>query len=203
MKNWLIALVAGTALAMAGTVAAQGDAAAGKAKSAACAACHGADGNSTAPNFPKIASLGERYIIEQLQAFKDGARVNPLMTPIAKGLSEQDMADLAAYYSTQTMLPGGADEALVELGGDIYRGGIPGKNVPACAACHGPTGAGNPAAGYPQIGGQHAVYLAQALNQYKSGERKTGPAMTDIASKLTDEQIRAVASYASGLYRRQ
>lgn len=203
MKNWLIGLAAGTALALAGAAAAQGDASAGKQKSAVCTACHGADGNSAAPVWPNIAGLGEVYIVRQLKAYKSGERQDPQMAPMAQPLSEQDMLDLAAYYSSQVMRPTGADESLVELGGSIYGSGIPDKNVPACTACHGPAGAGIPSAGYPRIGGQHATYLVGALEKYRSGERDTDPAsmMRDIASRMSDEEIRAVSSYAAGLYR--
>lgn len=205
MNKWLTALVAGVALVAAGNAFAQGDVAAGKQKAAACAACHGADGNSANPEWPSLAGLGEPYIVRQLKAFKEGTRQNPLMTPQAQPLSEQDMQDLAVYYSSLTMQPGGADPELAKVGEQIYRGGIPAKGVPACTACHGPTGAGNPAAGYPRLGGQQPVYMVNALNAYRSGQRTTDPAnmMRDIASKLSDDEIRAVASYASGLYRRQ
>jgi cytochrome c553 len=201
MNRWLTALLACAALATTGSALAQGDIAAGKQKAAQCAACHGADGNSTNPEWPKLAGLGQQYIVKELKAFKSGERKNPLMTPQAQGLSEQDMQDLGAFYASLTMQPGGADEQLVRAGEQIYRGGIPAKGVPACAACHGPTGAGNAPAGYPRIGGQHAVYMSQELAAYRSGERQ-GPMMNDIASQLTDDEIRAVASYASGLYRR-
>lgn len=200
MKNWLIAMVAGAAMAVSGAVAAQGDAAAGKQKAAACAACHGVDGNSANPEWPKIAGLGADYFVKQLMAFQQGQRKNPLMTPVAQGLSEQDMKDLAAYYTTLTMQPGGADKSLVELGQRIYQGGLTSKGVPACAACHGPAGAGNPAAGYPRLGGQQPLYVVNQLKLYKSGER-SGAMMNDIAAKLSEEEMRAVASYASGLYR--
>lgn len=204
MKRWLTMLVACAALAAAGTASAQGDINAGKQKAAACAACHGADGNSSNPEWPSLAGLGERYIVRQLQLFKNDQRQNALMTPMAKPLSEQDMADIAAYYSSLSIRPGGADPKLVEVGEHIWRGGLPERQVPACAACHGAAGEGNPPAAYPRLGGQQAVYLANSLTAYKSGQRTTDPAsiMRDIASKLSDEEIRAVSSYASGLYRR-
>jgi cytochrome c553 len=188
MNKWLTALVAGVALAAAGNAFAQGDVAAGKQKASACAACHGADGNSSNPEWPSLAGLGADYIVRQLQAFK----------------SKQDMQDLGAYFASLTMQPGGADPTLAKVGEQIFRGGIPAKDVPACAACHGPAGAGNPAAGFPRLGGQQAVYMVNALTAYRSGNRKTDPAgmMREIASKLSDDEIRAVASYASGLYRR-
>lgn len=204
MKRWLTTLVACAALAAAGTALAQGDANAGKQKAAVCSACHGADGNSSNPEWPSLAGLGERYIVQQLQLFKDDKRQNPLMSPQAKPLSEQDMQDLGAYFASQAMKPGGADPELVEVAEPIWRGGIPARNIPACAACHGPAGEGNAPAAYPRLGGQQAVYMANALHAYKSGERDTDPAsiMRDIAGKLSDEEIRAIASYASGLYRR-
>lgn len=203
MKRWLIMLVACAALAAAGSAFARGDINAGKQKSAPCAACHGADGNSTNPEWPSLAGLGERYLVRQLQLFKNDERQNALMTPQAKPLSEQDMEDLAAYFSSLSMQPGGADPQLAEVGEQIWRGGIMERGVPACAACHGPAGEGNPPAAYPRLGGQQAVYLANSLNAYKSGERDTDPdgIMRDIASQLSAEEIRAVASYASGLYR--
>jgi cytochrome c553 len=205
MNRWLTALLACAALAAAGAAYGQGDVAAGKQKAGACAACHGADGNSSNPQWPKLAGLGEQYIVRQLKAFKSGERQSPMMTPQAQPLNEQDMQDLAAYFSSLTMQPGAADPKLAKVGEQIYRGGIPAKGVPACAACHSPTGAGNPAAGYPRIGGQHAVYLANELSAYRAGQRTTDPAgvMRDIASGLSDDEIRAVASYASGLYRRK
>jgi cytochrome c553 len=204
MRKWFTALAACAALAMTNTALAQGDAAAGKQKSAVCAACHGADGNSSNPQWPSLAELGAPYIVRQLEHFKNGERKDPLMSPQAAGLSEQDMKDLAAYYESQTMKPGGADPSLVELGEKIWHGGIMARNVPACAACHGPVGDGNPAAAYPRLGGQQAVYLEKALTDFHSGARTTDPAgmMREIAGKMTADEIRAVASYASGLYRR-
>lgn len=204
MRKWFTALAACAALAMTNMALAQGDAAAGKQKSAVCAACHGADGNSINPQWPSLAELGGPYIIQQLEHFKSGERKDPLMTPQAMALSDQDMKDLAAYYESQTIQPGGADPALVELGEQIWRGGIMARNVPACAACHGPTGEGNPAAAYPRLGGQQAVYLEKALTDFHSGARTSDPAgmMREIAAKLSADEIRAVSSYASGLYRR-
>ena len=124
MRKWFTALAACAALAMTNMAFAQGDAAAGKQKSTVCAACHGADGNSSNPQWPSLAQLGGPYIISQLELFKNGERKDPLMSPQAAGLSEQDMKDLAAFYDSQTIKPGGADESLVELGEQIWRGGI-------------------------------------------------------------------------------
>lgn len=173
----------------------------GQSKSTACIACHGANGNSPNPEWPNLAGQNETYIKRQLQAFKSGARQNPLMTPMATGLSEDDMDDLAAYFAQQ--MPQGleADPAKVALGQRLYRGGDMRLGTAACGACHGPGGDGNPAAGYPAIHGQHAAYAAAQLRAYRSGTRQTDPnqMMRNVASTLTDEQIDAVASYLQGL----
>ncbi len=206
MKNWLIALFTAVAIGATATASAQeGDVTRGQQKAAVCAACHGVDGNSTNPVWPKLAGLDQRYIFTQLMHYQNGERQDPLMTPQAQALNEQDMRDVAAYFASQTMQPGGADESLVELGQSIYRGGIADKGVPACMACHGPAGSGIPTAGFPRIGGQHAPYVAAQLQAYRSGARATDPnrMMRDIAQRLSDEEIRAVASYVEGLYRRQ
>src|SRR5690625_3417796 len=206
MKNRLIALIATATLGFS-TAHAQdesGDIARGQQLAMTGAACHGAGGNSPLPEWPKLAGMGERYIIEQIRHFQTGERQDPLMTPQAQALSEQDMRDVAAYYATQRMQPGGADETLAEFGESIYRGGIMDKGVAACMACHGPAGDGIPAAGFPRIGGQHAVYVATQLQAYRAGERATDPnrMMRDVAERLSDEEIRAVSSYVEGLYRR-
>ena len=203
MKNWL---VFAATLLLAGGVSqaiAAGDAAAGKAKSATCAGCHGADGNSANPEWPKLAGQHADYLDKQLQDFKAGKeRNNAMMAPMVATLSEQDMADLAAYYSAQTIQMGAADKALVELGEKIYRGGNPSSGVAACIGCHGPTGTGNPAANFPSISGQHAKYVENQLYAFKKGERANdaGKMMRNTAAKMTDEEIKAVASYVQGLH---
>lgn len=173
----------------------------GQAKSATCVACHGADGNSPNPEWPNIAGQHASYILKQLQAFKSGARENPLMSPIAMTLTEEDMADLAAYYSTQTPSGLEADPEKVELGQRIYRGGDLETKVAACIGCHGPRGTGNPAAAYPAIRGQHATYVAAQLRAYRAGTRRTDPdgMMRDVTRTMSDEQIDAVAAYVQGL----
>jgi cytochrome c553 len=181
-----------------------GDPAAGAAKAATCVACHGPAGNSANPEWPKLAGQSPKYIVEQLKYFKDGMRKNALMAPMAANLSEQDMRDLAAYYGAQKASPGVASPESVAVAQKLYRAGDAERGIPACAACHGPTGAGNAAAGYPRIGGQHSVYTALTLRRYPSllseplpeGNAKT---MATIASKLTDAEIAALASYANGL----
>jgi len=202
MNKWLvftaiIPLISSISPAWAG-----GDATAGKAKSATCAGCHGMDGNSVNPEWPKLAGQSNRYLDKQLQDFKGGARSNATMAPMVAALNEQDMADLSAFFSSQTVQPGSADEKLVELGQKIYRGGNADSGVSACTGCHGPNGAGNPAAGLPSLSGQHARYVEIQLNAFKSGERSNdaGKMMRTIASKMTEQEIMAVASYVQGLH---
>lgn len=181
---------------------ADGDAEAGKAKSATCAACHGVDGNSANPEWPKIAGQHASYIVMQLQAYKDGKRQNALMMPMAMGLSDQDMADLAAYFSSQATTPAMADAELVATGERVYRGGNASRGVPACIACHGPDGKGNPLAVYPQLSGQHAVYTYAQLKAYADQQRKSdkNQVMREIADRMSDSDMRAVASYVQGLH---
>ncbi len=181
---------------------AEGDPVAGKAKSEACVACHSADGNSVMPDWPKLAGQGAKYIENQLKAFKSGDRTNALMSPVAEALSEQDMANVAIYFSSQKVVIGKADPALVEAGESLYRGGNSERGIPACMACHSPTGAGNPAAAFPALQGQHAAYTQTQLKAFRSGERTTDAqsVMRDIAEKMKDSDIEAVASYISGLH---
>ena len=156
MNKWL---VFATVFSLAGGLTqaqAAGDAAAGKAKSASCAGCHGADGNSVNPEWPSLAGQGAGYIAKQLHDFKGGKRENATMAPMAAPLTDEDIQDLAAYFSSQPIKAGAADKSLVELGEKIYRGGNPSSGVAACIGCHGPTGAGNPAASFPALSGQHA-----------------------------------------------
>lgn len=173
----------------------------GQAKSATCVACHGATGNSPNPEWPNIAGQHSQYIFKQLQAFKAGERQNPLMSPIAAQLSEDDMRDLAAYYEKQARTGLEADPQRVALGQRLYRGGDLSTGVPACVGCHGPRGQGNPTALYPSISGQHATYVAAQLRNYRSGARQTdqNQMMRAVAKLLTDEQIDAVASYVQGM----
>ena len=179
----------------------KGDAAAGKAKSATCLACHGADGNSPNPIWPKLAGQHQGYLVKQLADFKAGARKNDLMTPMVMPLSEQDMVNLAAYFASQDQSPGSAAEDQVALGEKIYRAGNADSGVAACTACHGPTGIGNPSAMYPRISGQHAAYTEQTLKYFRSGERANdnAQAMRGVAANMTDAEIAAVAQYVQGL----
>ena len=181
---------------------AEGDAAAGKAKSATCAACHGADGNSVAPNFPNLAGQHASYLLKQLQNFKSGKRKDPTMTAMVAPLSEQDMADLAAYFSTQTEKVGKTAEDKLAAGQSLYRAGDAATGVAACAACHGPTGSGNPQATFPRLSGQHATYVETQLKNFRSGVRANdaGSMMRGVASKMSDAEIAAVAQYVQGLH---
>jgi cytochrome c553 len=186
-----------------GVALAEGNATAGQAKTATCAACHGVDGNSSNPEWPSLAGQHAQYIVKQLKAFKGGTRQNPTMAPMAMGLSDQDMEDVAAYFSSQTARGGEADQSKITLGQKLYRGGNTNTKVAACIACHGPTGRGNPAAGYPSIRGQHSVYVMAQLNAYKSGQRTTdainNKMMRDETANLSADEIAAVASYVQGL----
>ena len=185
-----------------GSALAAGTKEAGQTKSAVCVACHGVDGNSANPEWPSLAGQHASYSVKQLKHFKAGERQNPLMAPMAATLSEADMADLAAFYSAQTPRPTGETEpSKLQLGQRVYRAGAIDRGVPACAGCHGPSGAGNPGAAYANIGGQHGAYVALQLRAYKSGARATDPnqMMRAVAGKLTDEEIDAVASYVQGL----
>jgi cytochrome c553 len=199
-KLLLIASVA--ALAALGTAHAAGDAAAGKTKSAACAGCHGPDGNSVNPVWPKLAGQHASYIVKQLADFKKGDRKDPTMAGMAAPLSEQDRADLAAYFSSQTTKIGSTPKDQLEAGQTLYRSGNAAAGVPACAGCHGPTGAGNEQAKFPRLSGQHAAYVEKALKDFRSGARANdaGQMMRNIATKLTDAEIKAVASYVQGLH---
>jgi len=186
---------------------AEGDAAAGQAKSAICAACHGADGNSAVPNWPKLAGQHEQYLVRQISLIQSGKRPVPEMMGIVMGLSTQDIADLAAHFSAQQKSAGLADEAQVALGERTFRAGNGESGVPACMACHGPAGEGNPLAGYPALAGQHAVYTGNMLKRFRDGERwgeddVSSHVMNGVTAELTDEEIAAVASYIQGLYLR-
>jgi cytochrome c553 len=186
-------------------VLAKGDAAAGQGKSAICAACHGMDGNSMVATWPKLAGQHESYLVRQITLIKSGARPVPEMAAITPGLSDQDILDLAAYFSSQTNNGGVADESLVELGARVYRAGNAETGVPACMACHGPAGEGNPLSGYPALAGQHAVYTANRLTRFKGGENwgekdASSQVMNGVAARMSAEEIQAVASYIEGLH---
>ena len=190
-------------LALTGVSVAAGDAKAGKAKAVNCAGCHGLNGNSTNPAWPKLAGQHAGFIAKQLADFKSGkTRSDPLMAGQVANLSQQDMDDLGAYFASQTGSQGAADEKLAVAGAKLYRGGNKKKGVAACIACHGPTGAGNPAAKFPKLSGQHAAYVEKAMKDFRSGKRSNdmNKMMRNIAEKMSDKEIKAVASYISGLH---
>ena len=181
-----------------------GDATAGQTKAAACGACHGMDGNSTDPQYPKLAGQNPQYIVTQLMRFKSGTRQNAIMQGMAAPLTPQDMHDIAAYFSSQKRLPGVADAKLAVAGGTLYREGDPARGIPACMACHGPDGAGNPGWRVPNIGGQHADYVQAQLQAWHAGSTWGSDAhamiMPAIAKALTEQDISAVSSYVEGLH---
>ncbi len=178
-----------------------GNAQAGATKSVVCQACHGANGNSVNPEWPSLAGLGADYIAEQLKNFKEGKRNNPIMMPNAMALSPEDMADLGAYFDSQVNTGLEADPTYWKAGQALYRGGDAARGIPACMACHGPSGAGNEAAKFPALRGQHSVYVVKQLTDYASGARGTGPngIMQTIAKRLTPDDMRDLASYVQGM----
>ncbi|MCK5877862.1 MAG: cytochrome c4 [Candidatus Marithrix sp.] len=184
-------------------IAANGDAAAGKTKSATCVPCHGADGNSNInPIWPKLAGQHENYLAQQLQDFKSKTREEATMNMMAAPLTDQDMLNLAAYFSSQTIKATPVDSELVKRGERIYRGGNKDDKVPACASCHGVSGKGNPTANYPTIGGQNAGYTVKQLNDYQTGVRNPQGAaavMKDVAVKISTSDMKAVAAYLQNM----
>lgn len=179
-----------------------GDAEAGKTKAAACAGCHGADGNGGAdPSWPKLAGQVPEYLVTQLQRFKSGARKNPIMNGMAAPLSEPDMKNLAAYFAGQKVKLGAASDKEEALKGQrIYRGGIVETGVPACMSCHGPSGHGIPP-NFPRIFAQNAAYTQKQLLDFRAGRREsTNDIMSRVASRMTEPQIKAVSEYLSGLH---
>ena len=190
-------------MGIAGFAVAGGDATAGKGKAAVCAGCHGADGNSAVPNFPKLAGQNGRYLVKQMQDIKDGNRTVAAMTGLLNASSKQDMEDIAAYFSSQNASVGKANKDLVSLGEKLYRSGNKETGVAACTACHSPTGAGNAPAGFPALSGQHAAYIETQLKAFRAGERTNdgdSKMMRSTAFRLNDNEIKALASYISGLH---
>jgi cytochrome c553 len=198
-----------------------GDAKAGATKAGACAACHGLDGNPTDPQYPRIAGMPERYVAQQLALFKSGERTGGMaavMAPMAMPLSAQDMRDIGAYFAQQKAAAGIADDSAIadgpykglkfyEVGQNLFRGGDPARGIPACMACHGPTGSGNPGPAYPHVGGQQSAYVARRLEEYRAGTTtETDPrlfkVMATVAKSLTDQEIQSLASYLQGLHAR-
>ena len=182
----------------------RGDATAGQAKVTTCAACHGMDGNPASSQYPKLAGQHENYIARQIVLFKSHKRDNPIMMGFAMPLSDQDMHDIGAYFSAKTSLPGVADTKLVQRGEALYRGGDQKSGTPACMACHGADGRGNPGAGYPQLAGQFADYVTLKLKDWHAGKTwgddERARVMPSVVQNLSDDDIAALASYIEGLH---
>ena len=212
MKKSFLSIICLLAAFSANQALAAGDAAAGESKVAMCAGCHGSDGNSMVPAFPKLAGLGEKYMTAQLRMVKSGERVIVEMTGILDAWSDQDLQDMAAYYDSKPIVTSGAqditlvgisdpDEAL-DFGENVYRGGNMKTGVAACTGCHSPSGSGNNPAGYPALGGQYASYIEKQLLADRRGERASGgnaKIMQGVAANLSDKEIKAVSNYISGL----
>lgn len=190
---------------------AKGNAEAGATKAAVCTACHGVNGNSVNPEWPNLAGQNARYIEEQLKLFRAGHRNNLVMYPLAMALTDEDIADLAAYFATQTPNGQEADPANFKIGEALYRGGDRTRNIPSCTSCHGPVGLGNPGSGYPALRAQHSTYTLKQLLDYAAEQRyvdvatatptksRNGHMMTTIAKRLTEDDKKALASYIQGL----
>jgi cytochrome c553 len=192
-------LFAGSAVAAAPAAAPAPDLAKGQATAAVCSACHTADGSRGSPANPILQGQHPEYLVKQLQEFKAGKRKNAIMAGFAATLSEEDMRNVAAFYASKQAKPGAAkDKDLATLGEKIYRGGISDRNIPACAGCHSPTGAGIPAQ-YPRVGGQHGDYTEAQLTAFRSGARGNSTQMMQIAAKMNDREIKAVSDYIAGL----
>ena len=193
-----------------------GDAEQGEKKALTCGGCHGMDGNSAVPANPKLAGQSEKYLVKQLQEFKSGRRQNAVMAGFASALTDQDMADIAAYYASQVAQPGTAKTESIEVGQALYRGGNPEKGIAACTGCHGAKGYGLPEAGFPRLAGQHAAYTKAQLEAFRAAGREDLGAkayrnndssnpeelgmMRGIAKKLSDKEIKALSEYIQGLY---
>lgn len=201
MKKLFLIAAASALIGSAPLALAAGDAAAGQAKSAMCGACHGADGNSASADFPKLAGQNAGYLYKQLAEFKSGARVNPTMQGMVAALSDEDMQNLAAYFASQTPGKGEADPALVKAGEALFRGGNLDTGVSACAACHGVSGMGNEGAKFPALAGQYAKYSETQLLAFRSMARANDPGqmMRGVAARMSDAEIKAIASYLQGL----
>ncbi len=212
MKKTIVILASILITFLSNPILAAGDTEAGQTKSATCMGCHGLAGNSTIPNFPKLAGQGEAYIVKQLQYFKSGERKNAMMAGVASLLSDQDMEDIAAYYSIQTISENSAkgSEEMIELGRKIYVGGKMDTQTTACIACHGPKGKGIPTAGFPAVSAQHADYTVSQLKAFRQyainkqtgsdGAERVNEMMNNVAMGLTNEEIDALSQYIAGLH---
>lgn len=202
MKKFVISMLSAVfSLVSTQPLLAQGDPAAGQVKSALCATCHGAEGNSEISINPKLAGQNFNYIVKQLNDYKSGNRVNATMAAMVAALTDQDILDISAWYSSQQVTLQGANLESLELGESIYRAGIKDLSVAACAACHSPTGGGNGPAGFPSLSGQHPDYTLMQLKAFRSGERQNDSSamMRSVVKRLTDDELEALSNYVSGL----
>lgn len=210
IKALAAAVTLSTLVALPLPAVAKGSAEAGANKTATCIACHGTNGNSVNPEWPSLAGQNAAYIAEQLQLFKANKRLNPNMNPQVAALTDEDIADIAAYYATQTPTGLEADPSYWKAGEKLYRAGDAKRAIPACQACHGPVGRGNPGAGFPAVRAQHSVYTVKQLNDYMSQNRyrdaegkvqksRNGQMMIEIAKRLSAEDVRDLASYIQGM----
>lgn len=199
MKKLLVGLT--VSLSLAGLAHAAGDAKAGEAKAAICAGCHGVNGVAMIPNYPSLAGQHESYLTKQIIEIRDGARKVPEMTGMVAAFSDQDAANVAAYFAAMPKNLGQADPALLERGRELYRAGDMAKGIPACTACHSPNGMGNAQAKYPTLSGQNPAYTEAALKKFRDGSRTNDPnkMMSGIAAKMSDKDIQAVSNYVFGL----
>ena len=201
MKRFWIFAAACSGMIVTHIASAAGNPETGATKAVVCQACHGANGNSVNPEWPSLAGLGADYIAAQLANFKDGKRNNAIMMGNAVNLTPDDMADLGAYFGGLVNTGLEADPSYWQAGQLLYRAGDKSRGIPACMACHGPTGAGNEPAKFPALRGQHSVYISKQLTDYASGARTTGPngIMQTIAMRLSPDDIRNVSSYVQGM----
>lgn len=197
-----VALALTVLMGFVGTANAAGDAEAGKVKAAACAACHGTDGNSPVDMYPKLAGQHAEYLVKQLQDFKSGTRKDPIMMGMAMALSEQDMADIGAFYAQQPITEGSTPEDVVATAQNLFRGGDMKRKIASCTACHGPRGNGSSLAMFPKISNQNETYLITQMKKFRSGERANDPKgmMRDTMAQLTDSEIETLAKYLGGLH---
>lgn len=201
MKIQVLGIIAG--LCLTGTAMAEGDAAAGQTQTVMCGACHGVDGNSLMGTFPKLAGQNAKYLVKQMKDIMSGARPVPTMAGQLDGKTDQDLADIAAYYASQKASLGEAKKELITVGERLYRAGDKSIGAAACTACHSPTGSGNAAAGYPALSGQHPEYTAAQLIAFRDGQRTNdGDAkiMRNVTHRLNNGEIEALASYIAGLH---
>ena len=202
MNRFILAVMLGLACNTAALAQTSGNAEAGRSKTAVCSACHGLDGNTVfVPGAARLGGQHEKYLLKQLQEIKSGDRPIPLMAGQLNNFNDQDLADIAAYFASQELPLGVAQEAALELGQTLYRAGNPDIGVAACSACHSPTGSGNAGAGYPALSGQDAGYTETQLRAFRDGSRTNdvSEVMRSLVGRLNDVEIQALASYVAGL----